>query len=478
MTATIETRRPERVVVAVLTALIVVYALYFTHRSVSQYHGYSDGTFDLGIYDQGIWLMSRFHAPFVTLIGRNLFGDHAQFSLLAVVPLYWIRPNATTLLGLQSLVLALGAVPVYLFARRRLRNPWFACVLAAAFLLHPVLGLTNLENYHPDSFVVPLLGFAIYAAAENKPRMFVVFSVLCLLCKEDVVLVLLPIAIWYAVRHNRRVGALVAGGSVLAALAAMNLVMRPLVGAATRNAYRIPFSSCGRACSVPHHLFDFTKTVFTNPPRVVRYLFSGGRPFYVWQVLLPTGFVFLLAPEIGATVVLALAANVFSTIAFQHNIAYHYSMQLLPALGMGTVYAVSRVRSEKRQAIAVVVVGVFALSSAYLWGAFPFSRHSSAGHPTIAATEVNNVIAQLPPNAVVSAYDLYAPHVDHRVHVYLWPTPFSASHWGLFKQEGQRLPEADTVEYVLVPAGTAGVPAGFTQIAGNEQAVLYKRVNS
>jgi uncharacterized membrane protein len=356
-----------------------------------------------------------------------------------------------------------------------LSNPWFACVLAGAFLLHPVLSLTNLENYHPDSFIVPLLGFAIFAAAENRPRMFIVFSVLCLLCKEDVVLVLLPVAIWYAVRHNRRVGAWVAGGSVLAAVAAMNLVMRPLVGVATRNAYRIPFSSCGRACGVPHHLFDFTKTVFTRPARVVRYAFSGGRPFYVWQLIVPTGFVFLLAPEIGATVVLALAANVISTLAYQHNIAYHYSMQLVPALGLGTVYAISRVR-KSRQAVAVAVVGVFALSSAYLWGAFPLSRHPGAGHATIAAAGVDRVIAQLPPNAVVSAYDLYVPHLDHRVHVYLWPTPFSASHWKLFYQEGQRLPQAETVEYILVPAGTGGIPAEFAPFATSNEAVLYKRV--
>jgi hypothetical protein len=121
---------------------------------------------------------------------------------------------------------------------------------------------------------------------------------------------------------------------------------------------------------------------------------------------------------------------------------------------------------------------VFALSSAYLWGAFPFSRHPSAGHTTIAAASISQVVAKLPPNAVVSAYDLYAPHVDHRVHVYLWPTPFSASHWGLFKQEGQRLPQADSVQYILVPAGTGGIPAGFTQVAGGAQgAVLYQRVS-
>ena len=123
---------------------------------------------------------------------------------------------------------------------RRLQNPAFATVLAAAFLLHPALAQTNLENYHPDSFLVPILGFALYAAIENKPRLFVVCSVLALLCKEDVVLILLPVAIWYALRHNRRVGAIIAGASIVAAALGL-LVMRVLIG--VRRATPIAFPS-------------------------------------------------------------------------------------------------------------------------------------------------------------------------------------------------------------------------------------------
>ncbi|MEA2704221.1 MAG: hypothetical protein QOD63_2166, partial [Actinomycetota bacterium] len=34
---------------------------------------------------------------------------------------------------------------------------------------------------------------------------------------------------------------------------------------------------------------------------------------------------------------------------------------------------------------------------------------------------------------------------------YMFPNPFRGSYWGTFKQEGQRLPQADRVEYILVP---------------------------
>ena len=70
----------------------------------------------MGIFDQGVWLLSRFHAPFVTVMGRNLFGDHTSFILLLAVPLYWIWPHAQTLLVLQTCLLAAAAIPIYLLA--------------------------------------------------------------------------------------------------------------------------------------------------------------------------------------------------------------------------------------------------------------------------------------------------------------------------------------------------------------------------
>ena len=490
-------RKSTWVAPALLVVFIVAYVVYFTYRSTTQYRGYGDGTFDLGFYDQGVWLLSRFHAPYVTLMGRDLFGDHAQFLVLALVPFYWLRPDPTTLFGIQSLMLALGAVPVYMLARRRLGVPMYGALLAGCFLLHPALGLTNLENYHPDSFLVPLLGFAIYGAIERRPRLFIVCSVLALLVKEDVVLVVLPLAVWYAVRRDRRVGSILAVAAVAAALAATNLVMRPLVGVSTRNAFRIPFSSCARACSVTRHLVDFSKAITTRPAAVVRYLLSGdrpnGRPFYVWQMVAPTGLVFLVAPEVAATALLAFAANVISTYSFQHQIAYHYSMELLPALAMGSVYALSRIASDRRRRIAVVAVCAAALTGALLWGPLPGARHSDNGPRTLApsaAAAVDRIVAKVPANATVSAYDTFAPHVDHRVRVYLWPTPFSASHWKLFQQEGQRLPEADSVQYLLLPAGRqdhpevlAALQGQFVEIAHAENAqgqgaVLYQRTTS
>ena len=477
---------------ALCALFVVAYFVYFGRLTSAVHNGYGDRTFDIGLYDQGVWLLSRFHAPFVTLMGRNLFGDHAQFTLLALVPLYWIRPDATTLLWVQASAMAAGAVPVYLLAMRRLRNPVFATVFVGAFLLHPALGLTNLENYHPDSFLIPILGFAIYAAIENRPRLFVVCSALALLGKEDVVLILLPLALWYAWRRNRRVGAWVAAASVAWAAIAMAVIMRSLVGVSTRNAGRIPFSTCVASCSVTRHVADFGRTLVTKPGEVLRYLRSDGRPFYAWQMLAPTGLVMLVAPEIAATATVVLLTNLFSTTAFQHSMAFHYSMVLLPALSLGTIYAVSKIRRPRSRTIAVAIVGAASLLGAYLWGPLPLARHPFVNHTNPNTSEVaaiDSVTRALPPNAVVSVYDWYVTHVDHRQRVYLWPTPFDAQHWGLFHQEGRQLPFANDVQYLLLPTNLtdhpdvlARIKADFIPVAraddaNHRGAVLYRRIS-
>jgi len=72
--------------------MVVLYALYFSVRTVGVHNGLGTSAYDFGLYDQGIWLMSRGHSPFVTLMGRNLFGDHSSFILVLLIPLYWIHP--------------------------------------------------------------------------------------------------------------------------------------------------------------------------------------------------------------------------------------------------------------------------------------------------------------------------------------------------------------------------------------------------
>jgi uncharacterized membrane protein len=335
----------------VLVALVAGYTSYFTNVTLDVHHGLGTSAYDFGLYDQGVWLMSRFEAPFVTLMGRNLMGDHTSFVLVFLVPFYWLFPSAGVLFFFQALAIGMGAVPVFLLARRLLRSEGIALVMAATYLVHPAVAWTNRENFHPDSFIAPFVGFAIYAAVERRWRMYVVFVVLALLVKEDASLVLVPLGVWVAIKRDRRVGLLTVAGSLAFMLVAMFVVMRSLIGVPTRNAWRIPFGGPS----------GFLRTVVTDPHLVLTHYWNDNRPFYLWQMTFPFLWVFATAPSVASISIVVLAANMVSTFWYQYQIEYHYALVAVPALAMGTVWALSKIRQPWRWVALVAVM----LSSAW-----------------------------------------------------------------------------------------------------------------
>lgn len=427
-----------------LVALIAGYTSYFTSVTLDVHHGLGTSAYDYGLYDQGIWLMSRFDAPFVTLMGRNLMGDHTSFILIFLVPIYWLFPSAGALFFTQSLFLALGAVPVYLLARKRVGSEVLAVGLAACYLLHPAVAWSNRENFHPDSYLAPLLGMAIYAAVERRWRMYAVFFVLSLMVKEDVSLVLVPLGVWVAIKRDRRIGIVSIVGSLSFMAIAMLVVMRSLIGVPTRNAWRVPFGGPG----------GFLKTVVTDPVAVVKHYWSDNRPFYFWQMTAPFAWVFARAPSIALISLTVLGTNMLSTFWYQYQVEYHYALVAVPALAMGTVWAVSKVAERWRGALVAVVMCT-SLWASWQWGAMPFSKELpytwAPDHPV--AVAARDIVDEIPEDALVSAQYSMTAHLARRHEIYMFPNPFSVQLYGPDDSlAGQRLPAADRVEYVVLPA--------------------------
>jgi uncharacterized membrane protein len=434
---TVDRIRPHTAAVA----LIGFYILHFAWLSVSTHRAFETGAFDVGIFDQGTWLLSRFQEPFVTLNGRNLFGDHMSLVLLPIVPLYWIVPSPNVLLTLQAVAIGLAGIPIYLLGLRLLHNRAMASVLLAAFLLHPALQKGNLDEFHPEGFQVLFIALAVYAAVVWNPRLLYLSAAACMLCKEDSVLILLPLAVWVALARDRKVGVRLGLGSVAYSAVMMVGIMRALGGGPTIYAGRTyPFGGFS----------EMVETALFHPSTFVSYLRSDDRPFYLWQMLLPTALLLLRKPGFAAVSLGVFAFNVISAFGYQHDINYHYSLVLVPVVMAGAIYGISALGREQWQSYAAGTVLACSLYSAVIWGVFPDGDedYKRADHPEVHANEA--LIAKIPDDAVVSSDYGLAPHLSHRRQIYMWPNPFRASYWGRFDREGERLPVASEVEYVLV----------------------------
>jgi uncharacterized membrane protein len=440
----VTTRHWARYVLAISVAAYVAFYTGATFLAHDRFHTFG---FDLGIYDQAMWLMSRFESPFATVMGRHLFGDHTSFILVPFVPLYWLWASPKVLLALQALALGAAAVPVFLIARDLLRDERLALFPAVAFLLQPALGWTNYEQFHPDVFEVPILLFALWFMLRRNWLGFGFAVGALLLVKEDVPLLTIALGVYVAVRYSRKVGLVSVAVSAAWFVVAVYVVLRHFNGVGTLNAWRIPF---GGALGLIH-------TTFAEPDQVVRYLLGDGRPWYLWQLLAPLALLPLLAPHLLVIAIGPLASNALSTFWYQYQIQYHYGTLILPVLVVAAVAAVARFPTlTLRGAAAGLLLGA-SLVSAYAWGPLPFAReHPGLPPPSRpSAATIERGFALIPADASVSAHFRYVTHLTTRREIYQFPTPFSARSWGLGAHEGRRLPEADALEWVIVPSNVA-----------------------
>lgn len=427
----------------VILALVAAYVVYFIHLNFLLYYSYGEPPFDLAVFDQGMWLISHFHVPFVTIMGRNLIGDHTSFVLYLFAPLYRLFPEPQGLLVLQTLLLASPAIPIYLLARKYIRSTVIALSLVATYLLSPLIQQANLDQFHPECFQVLFISLAIYAAIESRSVLLVVMAALCLLVKEDASLLVVPLGLWVALRRDRWLGISIMVGAVAYAMIANWLLIPAILGTSSFYGSYVPFGGVGGLIS----------TLFHHPNQLWSYLVSQGRPFYLWQLGATVGFTFIFAPEIAVLGIFVVAENEISNFGYMHQILYQYSMTLAPILVFGALYAIAQQSSVWRRNTLAILTLTGAIWTCSLWGYAPFSNNSVQTN-TLAPNSIaalNYLEKYLPPNAAVSAWYPLDSHIDNRAQIYVWPTPFYAEDWGRGNDTGARLPVANQVQYLLLP---------------------------
>ncbi|MTA92904.1 MAG: DUF2079 domain-containing protein [Actinobacteria bacterium] len=458
-----------------MCAMALAHAVWMSWLQVDMHLGLGTFAYDVGLYDQGVWLLSRGEAPFVTLMGRNMLGDHASLILSFVVPFFWVVPGTATLLVIQAFVVAAGAIPLYLFARRVLHSGAMGFAAAFLWLANPAMNGSAMENFHPDSFLGLFIPLALYAAHAKKWRLFAVAVVLAVMVKEDVLLVMVPLGIYVAWKYDRKKGLMAAGLSIVVTILGMFVLMRSLIGVPTRNEWRIPFGGVS----------GFIKETFTNPIAVVKHIFSGDRPLYLYQMTAPFAGLFLLAPGMTLVAIPVILSNIVSTFWYQHSIQYHYSIVVVGPLVCATVLAISRL-GDRFAKVAMVVTCLFTLTTSYLWGQHSLAQtpRGVLGAQAPVAVSARDIISTIPKDAVISVYDPLVTFLAHRKEVYFFPNPFRAVYYGVDTSlEGTRLPAADRVEYVVLPRSLneqlqwdwSLVSADFEEIDSNTYWQMFRR---
>ena len=427
----------------VLAAMVGTYVGVFGSLTWRQQSNFGTFGFDMGIYDQAIWLLSRFKDPFVTVRGLEYFGHHVNPITVLFVPAYWLGAGPHFLYLIETAWMAAGAVPVWLLARDRLASGWGALVLAGAFLLYPSLEWINWWHFHPDALSIAPLLFAWWLASRERWRWYAVAAGIALLCKEDAALALFMLGLIVAWRHHRRIG--LATSAI--ALGWFVLCTRVVIPHANGIGPFYEQFFPGFGTSIGQIFFN----AVWHPSRLLHVAWRADRRTYYHQLLGPVGYLPLLGLPASLLGAPQLVVNVISAHPYTHQIRYHYSSVICAAVFVGTIELIGRARRVPALKWGLVgLVGVCSILGNRAWSPSPIGTQYHSGiwagpSPRLAA--VRAALALVPPRAGVAATYYLVPHLTHRVHIYEFPNPWVPTNWGL---RGEHPPDPRTVDWFVL----------------------------
>src|SRR3989344_3723673 len=105
--------KKERNFVFLLLFWVIALSFAYSLLSVTRHNHFESGGFDLGIYDQGVWLYSQFQIPYSTIKERFILGDHLTLTLPLLAPLFYVWDDVRILLIFQAFWLSFSSLALY-----------------------------------------------------------------------------------------------------------------------------------------------------------------------------------------------------------------------------------------------------------------------------------------------------------------------------------------------------------------------------
>ena len=329
--------------------------------------------------------------------------------MLLVLPLYRLFPRPETLLVFQTLLLAAGAVPVYVAAHTLIGRRSLAVAFAWLYLLSPLLARANLYDVHAFVFAVPFLLAAYAFALRGRLVSAFLCAALVLACREDLAAPVAILAVIWITGRPRLLGI----ATLALAFGWAYLVFREVLPAFNPAGYIYV-----ERLAMADGPLALVRLAFQRPEIIASYLLRPERLAYYAYLVLPLALLPLAAPHLLALGLPVLASVIFSrhggpSLLLGH---YHYHAMILPGLLLATMWgtaAIGRRLGGVRfypAALATMIALTIGASIAWRSEAFAWPRPDRARVEAVSIAK-----ALIPPEASAAAsYDLGAQIAGRR----------------------------------------------------------------
>ena len=426
-----------------LLIFIILYIAVLGTVAYARHYNFETQSSDLGIFTQIFWNMVHGNGMTSSLeeILHHL-GIHMSPFLYSLVPGYIIFQSPYYLLILQTIALALGALPLYFLALHHLQRKDFAILISAGYLLYPSLHWVNLFDFHEIAFFVPLFLAAFYFLEKKSWTWACIFLALAASTKEDAILAVLFTGIYLFVppavgrsgksqkqekvsfwSTERKIGL----GIILTALAyfliSAKIVMPALGGGLLR---------LDRYGNLGGNMTEIITNLFVHPLLFFKTIFTIPKFIYIFWIFAPLVFIPFFAGKVFILLIPGMIENLLTTFGSQFSGLYQYDALLIPALFISAIYGLKkicewhplRVIWIKRILLAAFVI-TFLLRSPISPFSFPLEYFKSDTRDNA----YRKMIQMVPEAVQVSAHTNLVPHISERESIYMLgqePSPVDA----------------------------------------------------
>ncbi len=484
-----------------LVAEVVTYSVVFSYLLSLKFHAFQVYAWDFGVYAQaihttvssGTLFFSTVELPYTSGVlpfGTQLAVHFSPF-LFLVLPFYMAVPSPTTLLAIKSIVIALGAIPIFLMAKWKLSSLKLGLLFSTSYLLLPALQGVNWFDFQPQAFFPTFVLFALFYMEKQQLKPTLAFLLLAFSTVE--IAPLLGIAIGLSsMLSNGKFVEMIKRGQLIRLLKSTQVLII-LVACTWLTIFYLLSIALGWEASF--HPSNTRRISLLTSLSLTEALAFDWQSKVVFLALIfgPLAFLgfFDIRRVLPATLWLFVA--VFSNYPPYYQLSVHYPFLVVPFVAYASVFGFARARRLfprlKRLLpllLCATILTSFVVASplgSLHWGNWP---GGSPGLPQISTHDIllQGLVDLIPTSASILAQNNIFPHVSDREDAYV--IPFAAT----FPSPDSFGPTLDSyiraVEYVLVDPTTdqaASITAlrrvsqmgGFGIYAEADGAILMKR---
>lgn len=438
----------------ILLFMVVLYSAVFSYYTIMKHYSFRSYAWDLGLMTQSVASAARgglftnnaelYYSP-----TGSFFGVHFSPILFLVVPFFYLVPRVETLLVIQAVVLALGAIPIFLIAKYSLDHRLSGLILSAAYLLNPLLQSVNWYDFHTQAFFPFFILASTYSLKTRKLPLFFLFLVVALTTMEQssYLLVLYAVYCGWELRKELRelifskklslysfvplIVFLVVVAWILASSTIMQII-NPNPPSELKALGNFGILGVNSIAEIPIK-------AFLNPELALKAI-NYDLPWKILYVLLtfaPSAFLAVLSPFALLPSLLWLSLSVLSNYPPYYQLGFQYTAFTLPFVSIasletirglsGSISGESLKKLCVKLSLVILIVGVFLsalaspLSLIQKPGYFGYFRDYGISFPSSLDSRVEQLLNAIPKDSRIITTASVFPHISTYPNAFVLP---------------------------------------------------------